>query len=155
MTEQKTSSRRALMKGVAWAAPVAAVAVAAPAYALSYPVVIEFDEDKSCKASSSDKYYLYFKLTNQSTGTINYQVTSLTVTASSGQSVTFPQLGSGTLAPGASFEGGFCSNEAKNMASGTARIEVRVTGGGGTPVVVPVEFDIPELNPCEPARPCR
>ncbi|MBB5832763.1 hypothetical protein [Brachybacterium aquaticum] len=163
MTEQKTSSRRALMKGVAWAAPVAAVAVAAPAYAASNPVTITVDPTLSCKQTpppgrKDAYYYLTFSMKNNLSVPINYDFTALWVQATSGQPVNFTYPPDGTLAPGATVTWTVCSGVVTNTAQGTAGATVEVSAGTNT-FVVTKPLEVASLPPCNnnantPDYPC-
>lgn len=157
----RTPSRRALMKGAAWATPVAAVSIAAPALATSHeepPISVTLDGD-SCKypGQSTEKafsYKLIFTITNNRDYAVEFRVTSLFVDPNSGANIQFsayPMPGDWiTLAAGASTSLTFISDESTNSANGTAEIdfEVRKVGGGAEP---PVSGSIPinGLPPCD------
>jgi hypothetical protein len=56
-------SRRTVARGAAWAAPIAAVATAAPAFAASCVPQVSFDPSRSCKCpgqSSTGEEYVYY-----------------------------------------------------------------------------------------------
>lgn len=152
MTEQKTSSRRALMKGVAWAAPVAAVAVAAPAYASSQVVSITSTPGVSCRDTPGDnQYYLSFDIVNNSNVELNFTVTYLAVAPNSDSPVVFPLSSSnnnGQIGVNGEVTWGLCSNNAENMAQATAVIQVRVEGQG-IDASIDQTFEFGALEPCQ------
>lgn len=159
MTEQKTSSRRALMKGVAWAAPVAAVAVAAPAYATSHeepPIIVEPvpGAGNSCKDNAPGNaayYYLTFSFENPTDEPITLTITDIQMFPNSGTKPTFPEGGlhgnvfTFTVGPGQTINQSFCSTNAPNAAQGNATMELSIAGA--TYNIEDLAF--PTVPPCD------
>lgn len=70
-----SSSRRAVVRAVAWTAPVIAIAAAAPAFASSAQLrVIDFTS-KDVSAGQSTKYQLAVTLTNSGASVSGYTIT--------------------------------------------------------------------------------
>ena len=77
-------SRRTVARGVAWSAPIAAMAYAAPAYAASTPPVVASQCGIACKhpGSGQNQKTYHFTFCFKATGAIdNNQVTVLTMSA--------------------------------------------------------------------------
>lgn len=111
-------SRRTVTRGIAWTAPVVAVATAAPAFASSELVTVNLDSANACKFPGQSTacefaYYLPFSITNNSGQTVTVTFTSITetindknkglvingpssVTLNSGESQTFAIIASGS-----------------------------------------------------------
>ncbi|MFC0676097.1 hypothetical protein [Brachybacterium hainanense] len=149
------ASRRALMKGIAWAAPVASIAIAAPAIASSNqpPIDVSLGGD-SCKWTEGHKqYYITFDIANNRNYAVEYRVIALTVTPNSGSTITFTEtlptewteigVGEDSFAD-------FLSNQSNNIAQGTANVtfEVRKVGEQDVEQVTGT-FVVSELPPCQ------
>lgn len=147
------ASRRSIMKGVAWAAPMAAVAVAAPAVAASPKEPIDVDlSDLTCKETkSSKKYYLAFDIRNIRTFDVEFRITSLVVEPNSGSNITFPgQIPTNWISLGdlATITVGFTSDESGNIANGTAVATFEVRDPSGEVETFTGTFRVPTLSPC-------
>ncbi|MDV3295485.1 MAG: hypothetical protein LOY01_06650 [Brachybacterium paraconglomeratum] len=149
------TTRRALMKGVAWAAPVAAVAITAPALAASppvgpSPVIAVLNTNASCKVTGGiHKYRLVFTFTNSGSDAM-VKMTSVSVTPNSGSPVTFPvsDEASFSLPAGVEEVVTYESDKAGNMANGTAVATFEYEDATGVVQAVTQEFAVPSLRPC-------
>lgn len=150
------TTRRALMKGVAWAAPVAAVAITAPALAASppvgpSPVIAVLNTNASCKVTGGiHKYRLVFTFTNSGTDA-TVKMTSVSVTPNSGSPVTFPVSDEAPFSLPASGEKvvTYESVKANDMANGTATATFECRDATGVLQTVTQEFAVPSLSPCK------
>ncbi|EWS80866.1 hypothetical protein [Brachybacterium phenoliresistens] len=154
-----TTTRRSLMKGVAWATPVAVVSIAAPAVATSPtpPIDVSLDGD-SCKypgqsTPNAFSYKLIFNIENNRDYDIEWRVTSLYVDPNSGSNITFPYsfpTAWTSLSAHGSTAATFISNESTNSSNGSAvfTFEVRKVGGGAEQPVSG-SISIGGLPPCK------
>ena len=163
------TTRRSLMKGVAWAAPVAAVAITAPALAASPPVdqptlpttppteepeppfVAVLNKGESCKATAGvGVYRLTFTLKNtDGASTANVELTSLAVDPNSGSPVFFSLTEQTvfTLAVGGEAKVTYVSDKAENMANGKASATFTYTDESGEHTLTQ-EFSLNGLPVC-------
>ncbi|UVY82990.1 hypothetical protein NLU66_12230 [Brachybacterium sp. NBEC-018] len=153
-TSTHPTSRRSLMRGVAWAAPTVAMSIgAAPAIAISPTIEPALNTDSSCKETQGSKrYYLAFTIDNKGSADAEVRAIQLSVTPDSGSTVVF----SGGLPtrwyplPGKdSIEMSFRSSTSGNIANGiaTATFEVRDLSGSTQNIVT--TFRVDSLPPCE------
>ena len=147
-----STTRRSLMKGIAWAAPVATVAVAAPALAVSPPIVVTLAGTSCKETQGAKKYYLAFSIRNSGSGTAEVRATALSVPPNSGQTVTFTE---GLPTPWESVGGhdtllmDYTSTPNGNIANGTATATFEVSDPSGVVQTVTETFDVGSLPPCE------
>ncbi|WP_270409895.1 hypothetical protein [Brachybacterium paraconglomeratum] len=128
------TTRRALMKGVAWAAPVAAVATTAPALAASpLPIEAVLDAGKSCKLPRTKQYRLSFTFVN--TGAkVTVKLRSITVSPNSNTHVSFPLDSSNDtfeIAAGGTHSVDYVSHVSGNAADGQASATFTLEDGSG------------------------
>lgn len=159
--DSASTTRRSLMKGVAWATPVAVVSIAAPAVATSPtpPIDVTLDGD-SCKypgqsTPNAFSYKLIFNIENNRGYDIEWRVTSLYVDPNSGSNITFPYsfpTDWTSLSAHGSTSATFISNESTNSSNGNAvfTFEVRKVGGGDEQPVSG-SISIGGLPPCKDA----
>lgn len=150
--ETQGATRRTLMKGIAWAAPMATIAVAVPALAVSPPIVVTLSATSCKETRSSKRYYLAFSIRNTGSGIAEVRAISLSVAANSGQMVTF----SGGLPTAWEPVGGhdailldYTSTKNGNISQGTATATFEVRDPSGVVQTVTETFDIGSLPPCE------
>lgn len=156
MTNYKSTargtSRRSIVKGAAWAAPVVAISTIAPAYATSpdEPIDVVLGAGSCKQTAGSKRYQLELHFENKSGYDIEYVVTSLTVTPNSGSTITFTLDGERKfIAEGGTDTDTFVSDRSGDLANGTAAITYIAydTDGNETPVETTVS--ITDLPPCK------
>lgn len=150
--EMQGATRRSLMKGIAWAAPMATIAVAVSALAVSPPIVVTLSATSCKETQSSKKYYLAFSIKNTGSGTAEVRAIALSVAANSGQTVVF----SGGLPTAWEPVGGhdtilmdYTSTANGNISQGTATATFEVRDPSGVVQTVTETFNIGSLPPCE------
>lgn len=150
--ETQGATRRSFMKGIAWAAPMATIAVAVPALAVSPPIVVTLSGTSCKETQNSKKYYLAFSIKNTGSGTAQVRATALSVTPNSGQVVTFTE-GLPTSWEPAGAHGtivmDYTSTANGNIANGTATATFEVSDPSGVIQTVTETFDIGSLPPCK------
>ena len=155
-TARSVTTRRSMMKGMAWAAPAMTMAVAAPALAASPPigpppVMAVLNTNASCKVTGGiHKYRLVFTFTNSGSDAM-VKMTSVSVTPNSGSPVTFPVSDEApfSLPAGGEEVATYESDKAGNMANGTAVATFEYEDAMGVVQTVTQEFAVPSLPPCK------
>ena len=155
-TARSVTTRRSMMKGMAWAAPAMTMAVAAPALAASSPidpppVMAVLNTNASCKVIRGiHKYRLVFTFTNSGSDAM-VKMTSVSVAPNSGSPVTFPVSDEApfSLPVGGEEVVTYESVKADDMANGTATATFEYEDATGVVQTVTQEFAVPSLPPCK------
>ena len=155
-TARSVTTRRSMMKGMAWAAPAMTMAVAAPALAASSPidpppVMAVLNTNASCKVTGGiHKYRLVLTFTNSGSDAM-VKMTSVSVAPNSGSPVTFPVSDEApfSLPVGGEEVVTYESVKADDMANGTATATFEYEDATGVVQTVTQEFAVPSLPPCK------